>query len=109
MGTEANVLPFPTAGEKLTYRLPFPSVSEILREVEGVPAGMSHVAAHMQEVAESFDSLACVFEECAGATYEPGTHFYDGCLVFVFHVPRRYRDYLSDLGFEPVEPVEVGG
>lgn len=109
MGTEADVLHLPTADEKLTYHLSFPNVSETLREGENTAAGMSHVAAAMQHMAECFDDLAVVFQECVGVTYEPGTHFYDGCLVFVFHVPRRYRNYLSDLGYEPVEPAEVSG
>jgi len=103
MASEANVLPFPSADEKLTYHIWFPNVSSTLGEHEDPAAGMSHVAVAMQQVAEQFDDLALLFEECPEATYKTGTHFIDGHLVFVFQVPRRYRSSLLKMGFEPVE------
>lgn len=103
MASEAKVLPFPSADEKITCHVRFPNVSETLGEHRDVSEGMSHVAVAMQRVAERFDDLAILFEECPGASYSVGTHFVDGHLVFVFQIPRRYRTSLFEMGFEPVE------
>jgi len=100
MVPEANVLRFPPADEKITCHLRFPVVSEIVGGYEDVSEGLSHAASAMQYVAERFDDLSTVFEECFEATYQTGTHFVDGALVFIFEVPRRYRASLLKMGFE---------
>lgn len=103
MASEANVLPFPRADEKLTCHVRFPNVSVALQEHDDIAVGMSHVAVALQQVAEQFDDLAILFEDCPQATYKPGTHFIDGELVFIFEVPRRFLPTLLEMGFEPIE------
>lgn len=103
MASEAKVLRFPSPDEKITCHVRFPNVSETLQEHEDVPVGMSHVAVAMQRVAERFDDLAILFEECPSASFPVGTHFCDGSLVFIFQIPRRYRTSLLEMGFEPGE------
>jgi len=103
MASEAKVLRFPAVDEKITCHVRFPNVSETLQEHEDVSVGMSHVAVGMQRVAERFDDLAILFEECPEASFTVGTHFNDGSLVFIFQIPRRYRSALFEMGFEPLE------
>ncbi len=103
MASEAKVLRFPSPDEKITCHVRFPNVSETLQEHGDVSVGMSHVAVAMQRVAERFDDLAILFEECPAASFTVGTHFADGSLVFIFQIPRRYRTSLLEMGFEPVE------
>ena len=103
MVSEAKVLRFPVADETITCHVRFPNVSETIQEHGDMSVGMSHVAVAMQRVAERFDDLAILFEECPGASYTTGTHFRDGSVVFIFQIPRRYRQSLLEMGFEPVE------
>lgn len=109
MASTAKVLQFPCAEEMITCHVPFPNVSEIVQEHEDTSEGMSHVAVAMQQVAERFDDLALLFEECPGATFTTGTHFVDGRLVFIFQIPRRYRTSVLEMGFDPVEAYRKPG
>lgn len=104
---KGKVLRFPRPGEDLlTYHLQFPNLGGIIRAEEDPVLGLSHVAAAMEHMSECFEELSEVFRDCPGAKWESGTHFYEGSLVFVFHIPRRYRIYMEELGYEPSKPSE---
>lgn len=103
MKSEAKVLQFPAVDQKMTCHVRFPNVSGILQSEEYTHDGMTYAAAEMQEVAERFDDLALLFEECPEASFSSGTHFHDGGLVFIFQVPRRYRPQLLEMGFDPID------
>jgi hypothetical protein len=103
MASEAKVLLFPSPDEKITCQLRFPNIGQTVAAGDGDASGMSHVAVAMQRVAERFDDLALLFEECDEITYTEGTTFVDGYRVFEFQVPRRYRSYLLEAGFHPDE------
>jgi len=107
MTTGAKVLFLPGPEEKLTYHIAFPSVIQTLASAEhdgdSTASGLSGVAAAMQEVSQKFDKLSAIFDEYPGLTYTDATLFVDGRYVFEFQVHRRYRTYLSEMGFEPVE------
>jgi hypothetical protein len=103
MASEANILRFPPADEKITCHVRIPNVSQLLGTCEDNASGMSHVAVAMQHVAERFDDLAILFEECPDATVVSGTHFLDGHYTFVFQIPRRYRKQLVDMGWDSIE------
>lgn len=101
-----KVLQFPKADEMMTCYVRFPNISNILGSTSHIPTGMENVALAIQSVSETFDDLAVLFEDCPGSTYSRGTHFVDGHLVFEFQVPRRYRAYVLEMGFEPLEDSE---
>ena len=101
MALEAKILRFPVAEEKITCYVRIPNVSLMLGENGELASGMSHVAVAMQHVAERFDDLAILFEECPEATFQTGTRFFDGYYTFVFEIPRRYRQQLVEMGWNP--------
>lgn len=103
MAAPANVIQFRGAHEKMTCHVRVPNVSEMLREYGDVPTGLSHVAVAMQQVAERFDDLAFLFDECSEATMVSGTHFIDGHYTIVFEIPRKYRHQLLEMGWDPAE------
>lgn len=103
MASEANILRFPSADEKITCHVRIPNVSQLLGVCPDAASGMSHVAVAMQHVAERFDDLAILFEECPEASVVSGTYFIEGHYTFVFKIPRRYRKQLVDMGWDPVE------
>jgi len=99
MATGANVLRLPVPEETICCHVTVPNATALLRAAPDEPTGMSSVAVAMQQVAERFDDLAIVFEECPEASYVPHMHILDGHLTFVFRVPRRYRDQLVRMGW----------
>lgn len=103
MATEAKVLRFPAAEDTITCHVTVPNVTATLRDAPDTATGMSCVAAAMQYVAERFDDLAIIFEECAEASFVAGTHFIDGRYTFVFQLPRRYTRQLLEMGWEELE------
>lgn len=103
MAASANVIQFPGSHEKITCHVRVPNVSEVLRGCSDVPSGISHAAVAMQHVAERFDDLALLFEECPEAKMISGTHFIDGHYTIVFEIPRRYRHELLEMGWDPAE------
>lgn len=103
MASEAKVLDFPSLDEKILCHVRFPNASKMLEDLGDPASGMSHVAVALQHVAERFDDLAILFEECPEATFVSGTYFLDGYYTFLFEIPRRYRKQLMDMGWDPVE------
>jgi len=103
MATGAKVLRFPGAQDTITCHVTVPNVTSKLRDAPDTPTGMSCVAVAMQYVAERFDDLAILFEECPEASYEPGAHFLDGRYTFIFRIPRRYLRQLMEMGWDQVE------
>lgn len=103
MATEAKVLRFPAAEDTITCHVTVPNVTAKLRDAPDTATGMSCVAAAMQYVAERFDDLAILFEECDDASFLPGTHFVDGRYTFIFQLPRRYARQLLEMGWEDLE------
>ena len=119
MATEADVLRFPVIEGSISCHVTVPNATSVLRDAPDDPTGMSCVAAGMQYVAERFDDLAILFEECPEATYIPQVVFLDGRYTFIFQIPRRYRQQLIKMGWDvkdvdvapekTVEPGEVTG
>lgn len=103
MVNEAKVLRFPVPEERVTCRLRVPRFGDTIAECEDVPSGLSALAIKMQRVAENFDEVAQIFDECDEATYCGQTCYVDGLLTFEFYVPRRFLPRLRELGWEPEE------
>jgi hypothetical protein len=100
MATGANVLRFPVADDRIVCHVTVPKPTVVLRDAPDDPTGMSCVAVGMQYVAERFDDLAIIFEECPEARYAPEVIFIDGRYTFVFQVPRRYSRQLIEMGWD---------
>jgi hypothetical protein len=100
MARGADVLRFPVAEDRIFCHVTVPNATATLRDAPDNPTGMSCVAVGMQHVAERFDDLALLFEECPEASYVPGMTFLDGRYTFVFQIPRRYRQQLLDMGWD---------
>ena len=101
MGHEFKVLRLPVPREKVTCHLTVPGFASVIALEEDVATGMSALATEMERVAEQFDGLARIFEDCSDATYSPHTTFIDGHLTFVFQVPRSWVRRLRELGWSP--------
>jgi hypothetical protein len=99
MGSESKVLRLPVPREKVTCHLTVPRFDHAIGNEEDVPSGMAAIASEMERVAEQFDTLAHIFEECSEASYSPQTFFINGHLTFVFQVPRRMVQRLRELGW----------
>ena len=110
MGVESNVLRLPVPREMVTCHLTVPRFDNVIALEEDVPTGLSAVATEMERVAEQFDGLARLFEDCSDASYAPETFFINGQLTFVFKIPRNWVQRLVELGWGAEElDIEGGG
>lgn len=101
MGTEAKLLRLPARRDKATCHLTIPRFDSVIRRGGNAPSGLSALATEMERVAEQFDQLAHIFDECSDATYSPEVFFIDGRLTFVFQIPHRFVQQLRELGWRP--------
>jgi len=108
MGVESKVLRLPVPQEKVTCHLTVPRFDNVIALEEDVPTGLSAIATQMERVAEQFDGLARVFEDCPDASYTPETCFINGQLTFVFQIPRNRVQRLRELGWS-VEDLDIKG
>ena len=106
MATGANILRFPVTNDRMLCHVTVPNAVAILRNAPDDPTGMSGVAVGMQHVAERFDDLAIIFEECSEAKYVPSVVFLEGRYTFVVQIPRRYKAQLIKMGWNP-EDIDV--
>lgn len=110
MSDEPNVLRLPVPSEKVTCHLTVPRFDYVIGLEGDVPSGLASLATEMEHVAEQFDALASVFEECEDASYSPKVLFVNGHLTFEFQVPRNMVNRLRELGWSPEDlDVQPGG
>jgi len=99
MGDDSKVVRLPVPSEKVTCLLTVPRFDSIIDGEEDVPSGLAAMATEMERVAEQFDGLARIFEECPDASHTSGVVFVNGRLTFEFQVPRDRVKRLRELGW----------
>lgn len=103
MDIEGKVLRMPIAEELVECHIQLPNFAQVKREDPNRSLGMSTLASMFQGISERFDVLAEIFGECSRAGYSPDSYFVNGCLTFVFQVPRRYLPRLLEEGWSEDE------
>jgi hypothetical protein len=108
MGDKSKVLRLPVPSEKVTCHLTIPRFDYVIGLEEDTSSGLTAMAAEMERVADQFDNLAQVFEECPEATYSSSVLFCNGHLTFEFQIPRVWAKRLRELGWSS-EDLDVEG
>lgn len=99
MGDESKVVRLPVPSAKVTCHLTVPRFDTVIDGEEDVPSGLAAMATEMERVAEQFDGLARIFEDCQDASYSSQVLFVNGHLTFEFQVPRDRVKRLRELGW----------
>lgn len=103
MDVEGKILRMPMAEELVECHLHLPNFAQVKRDNSDAASGLTDLASMFQGIADRFDVLAEIFGECARAGYSPDSYFVNGCLTFVFQVPRRYLPQLLEQGWSEDE------
>jgi hypothetical protein len=107
MDDESKVVRLPVPGDLVTCHLTIPRFDYVIGLEEDVPSGLSALGTEMERVAEQFDNLSNVFEDCGDATYSSNVLFVNGHLTFEFQVPRHWLKRLRELGWD-ADDLDVG-
>lgn len=103
MDVEAKVLRMKMPEELVECHLRLPNFTREIRDTDDPSSGMASLASIFQGISDRFEILSEIFAECGRAGYSPDSHFIDGCLTFIFHVPRRFVPRLLDEGWSENE------